>query len=331
MKNVNALFAAALLCLLALVGFEHRRVSGLQNSPHKTTFGAVTPTDISGISYNPIRWSPADGTARAALSTTGLLFRFAAQANDNALWTPVGTNPIDWRRFQTLPQDINLAYSFLDDLEISTSTPLVLGAILPRSSMTILTSGSGAAVTAQAANSNDEIGVLRFSTGTTATGVAGLSKRNSVNQGVILASQTTAMAGSRVRFQTLSTGAQEYNYFSGWNVSGADKVGLLYDRTIDTHWICQTCASSVCTSTPSSVTVAINLDYKLRVWKVAGESGARFLVNDVDPCSGLQTANFPSSARIAQDALLAKTVGITTPATVDVDEVEGFFDYGGGR
>jgi hypothetical protein len=274
---------------------------------------------------NLAKWKPADGAARVAIvpsSTDAPSLAF--QQAGAPLWTQLSTSNIDWHAIGLWPRDVNLAEAFWDDMQYSVAPT----GVLPFSGMSLLTSGAGSSVAPTAAVTSDEIGLMRYSTGTTATGAAGLSKRFGTNEGQILSLQSFGVADDRIKLTALSTAAQEYNYFSGWDAGANDRAGLLYDRTRSVNWLVTTINGGVSTFTDSGVAVAAGLQIRLVTVKLPGELGIRCLIQGAGVV-GLQTSNFPT-ARIARASLLSSTVGGTTK-TADTDWAGGVFDFGGGR
>ena len=168
-------------------------------------------------------------------------------------------------------------------------------------------------------------GILTLDTSTSSTGRAGYA-----------AGQSSALRGTadkimhahtRVRFPTLSTGTERYQFVAGYISSFTAEPGdgfyFRYDDSVSANWYCVTANNSSRTATDSTVAVATNTFQKLRIEidEIAGT--AKFYIDDVLKVTTSSSTNFPGSARDHGPGFnMRKSVG-TTSRTVDVD----YFGY----
>lgn len=253
-------------------------------------------------------------------------------SGDGSLWMPTGTSTrTDLRLLNTSPRSFDIAYAFMDDMDYPATTPFTTGAVLPFSGLAVVVSGAGSGAAPVAPTGDDEIGVFQITTGTTTTGIGGLSKRFGVNAGHKFTAQSYGVHDTRLRINTLSTAAQEFTCFIGYDVSGAaDRFGFLYDRAQSVNWLYVTKASGVETATDTAIPVTAGLIQRFTNVKPNGESAAYGYIDGALVTSGSgQSTNFPS-ARIGMHIAMTKSAG-GTARTADVDWVRGLFCYGGAR
>jgi hypothetical protein len=187
-------------------------------------------------------------------------------------------------------------------------------------------SGTGAATSAQATNDAGRVGLVRSTTGTTATG------RTSVNTG----SSAVRLGGGAWVYEksfniiTTSNSTERYQYLVGFfdaytAANQVDGVYFLYDEggvstgsTASVNWQCVTTSNSTRTFTNTATAVTQGTWVTLRIEVNAAANQVVFKVNGTTVAT--HTTNIPSGSgrETGFGWLLIKSVG-TTARTVDVD------------
>lgn len=191
-------------------------------------------------------------------------------------------------------------------------------------------SGTGAATSAQATDNSGRIGLVRSTTGTTATGRTAVT----TNISAIRLGGGTWVYETYVNIATLSTSAERYQLAIGFidattaanQVDGAyilyDEGGVSTGSTAAAYWQTVTTSNSVRTfnTSLSQVTVSAATWVKLRIEVNAAASSITFYVNG--SAIATHTANIPTAAgrETGFGWLLIKSVG-TTARTVDFDYI----------
>lgn len=187
-------------------------------------------------------------------------------------------------------------------------------------------SGTAAASATQATDATSRIGLLRTTTGTTATG------RSYVNTAasVLRLGGASWVYETHVNIATLSNGTERYQALFGFfdtytAANQVDGVYFLYDdggvstgSAASANWQLVTCSNSVRTFSTSSTAVAATIWVKLRVEINAAGTRADFFVDGVNV--GNITTNIPTgSGRVLGFGWgMIKSIG-TTARTMDVD------------
>lgn len=187
-------------------------------------------------------------------------------------------------------------------------------------------SGTAAACTAQSINSARRPGISRCTTGSTATGRAGLiTGLNSTALG-----QGTTTFETALFINTLSNGTDRYQLQAGFiDTNAANQVDgayLLYDEggvstgsTASANWQCVTASNSVRTFTTSSIAATNTAYHVLRVEVNPSGNSVSFFVDGVSACTA-HTTNIPTgTARATAHGIqVIKSVG-TAARLFDVD------------
>lgn len=225
---------------------------------------------------------------------------------------------------------VRKAYCYVNDFIQTVSTTTV------GSELAATNSGSGAATSAQATDAGNRIGLVRMTTGTTATGRTAINSAASV----IRLGGGETIYEAEVNVTTLSTGTERYQLliglFDGFTgVNQTDAVYFLYDEgqvstgsAAATYW--QTCTANNSTRTFNTsitqTTVAAATWVQLKIVINAAGNSVGFYVNNT--LISTHTANIPTSAgrETGFGLMLIKSVG-TTARTVDVDWMAFGIDY----
>lgn len=189
-------------------------------------------------------------------------------------------------------------------------------------------SGTGAATSAQATNDAGKVGLVRSTTGTTATG------RTAVNSG----SSAVRLGGGSWVFEksmnitTTSNSTERYQYLIGFfdaytaanQIDGAyflyDEGGVSTGSTALGNWQCVTTSNSTRTFSNSGTAVTQGTWVTLRIEVNAAANQVIFKINGTTVAT--HTTNIPSGSgrETGFGWLLIKSVG-TTARTVDVDYI----------
>lgn len=146
--------------------------------------------------------------------------------------------------------------------------------------------GTGTAediLTSGALMDTNSYGVVRLSTGTTATGRAWINSQASWIQ---LGVGTNGVVEFRAKIPVLSTALQRFAYYLGWmdgNSSGQPTNGIYFlysDNVLDGDWALRTVAGGVASTVDTNIPVAANTWYRVRFEWTAASSVAIY-INDV--------------------------------------------------
>lgn len=183
--------------------------------------------------------------------------------------------------------------------------------------------GTGASAVsnfAQVTSANDSVGVMELSTGTTTTGNAGIS----LSTGCFVLGYGQFFAEWRVMIPTLSTGAQQFDFYAGFldTITGGDQtngVYFQYNQASSTLWRACTASGSVRTKN-NNTTVVAGTWYKLGILINAAASSVGFYINDT--LVATNTTNIPTGAELTPaigfGTKITKLLG-TTARVVDID------------
>ncbi len=181
-------------------------------------------------------------------------------------------------------------------------------------------SGTGAANTLVTTNQgSNQVGIVQFTTGTTATGRAALALAPTSQ----FFGGGVAMFEMLVRIPTLSVVAQEYIIRLGFGdlVTGADHVDGIYfeyNRLTNVNWLLKTANNSVRTSTDSTVAVAAGAWIKLKAIVNNNGTNVDYYINGT--LVGSVTTNIPTTvARVSGPTLIIVKSAGTTGLTMLVD------------
>lgn len=191
-------------------------------------------------------------------------------------------------------------------------------------------SGTGAGNSSVNATDRNRPGILRLSTGTTATGRAAIS----TNGSAIGFSGGKWIWEEDINLTQLSDGTNRFQLLAGFfdtytTVNQIDGAYFLYDEggvstgsTASANWQLVTVNNSGRTFTPTSAVVATGSYTRLKIEVNAAGTGVAFYVNGVQVGGGTITTNIPTaSARVTGfGELLIKSLG-TTAVTCDIDYI----------
>ena len=172
------------------------------------------------------------------------------------------------------------------------------------------------------------IGVVRSTTGTTATGRSAVSTAANV----FVLGNGTWVYETPVNVTTLSTSVEGFAFLSGFidvtnAVNQVDGVYFLYDErgsstgsTASANWQCVTSSNSVRTFTTTTTAVGANSWVVLRIEINAAASSVVFKIDNVTVAT--HTTNIPTGTgrETGFGWLIMKSVG-TTARTVDLDYI----------
>jgi hypothetical protein len=177
---------------------------------------------------------------------------------------------------------------------------------------TALQAGTGAATSFTVASTTTRFGIASSTTGTTATGRAGLGSA-AVTQ--VVFGQGYCEFETAVRIPTLSTVTETFVVQAGWGDSltaaSVDSVEFQYTNAPSLTWNCVTRSNNVETRTAVGANVAANTWYILKIEVNAAGTEAKFYLNDA--LVATHTTNIPTGTARATGALvqIRKTLGIT--------------------
>jgi hypothetical protein len=218
----------------------------------------------------------------------------------------------------------NRKYNSIIDDDFIANTPAGLNGWIS----TVSGTGAAIAVSNTLSNSN-HIGILNFSTGTTATGRSVLSLTNAMSN--FLLGSGALICQTLINIPTLSNGTQRFNLRLGFgdNIASGDNVDGVYfeyDDSLSANWRICSSANSVRTKTNTSVAVALGWTTLGFILNAAGNS-IDFYINGVSV--GNITTNIPTSAGRNCEPILKieKTIGATSSSfSVDYFNSEIIFN-----
>lgn len=186
-------------------------------------------------------------------------------------------------------------------------------------------SGTDAATDSLAALVTDNaVGIVQSSTGTTATGRAGVGGYAAA----MYFGDGATVWEARVRVPTLSTGTERYQLVVGFmdtmtaanQVDGAffayDEGGVGNGLGASANWRAVTTSNSTRSNADTTIAVAAATWYRLRIEVNAGGTEAKFYINGT--LRATLTTNIPTARTFGFGHLIIKSVG-TTARTFDVD------------
>ncbi len=198
---------------------------------------------------------------------------------------------------------------FFDDFESQVTTGIVWTA----------SNATGSEAVAIVTPTDNALGVLTFTTSTSATGRACLYRALT---GTILG-KGEYIFEARVNITALSTVAQEFSFSVGLHDNTAktatDGVYFTYDRAVSgVNWQCVTANNNIRTTTASAVPVAAATWVRLKAVVNAAGTSVTYYINDVSVAT--IATNIPTAVNrvTGPRILLLKSVG-TTASTVNVD------------
>lgn len=213
-------------------------------------------------------------------------------------------------------------FRFLDDLPAETSTTATPGEVCIESN-----TGTSAASSLQATAAANRTGVIRSTSGTTATGRADLLCQAN---NTILVGEGSIVFETAVNVATLSNGTDRYSLHAGLfdnttAVTHTDAVQFVYDEggtvtgcSASANWQMYTASNSTRTCTATSTAVSAGSWTRLTLVVNAAGTSAEWFVNGTSV--GTVSTNIPTgSARVTgMGSMLLKSAG-TTARTVDFD------------
>ncbi|WP_407522654.1 hypothetical protein PDL71_15410 [Lacibacter sp. MH-610] len=258
-------------------------------------------------------WQQTEVVNKTSIATGDLL----QWDNTNSEWDNVKLDSILKKRFE---YQTRVAYDYHNEF-INT-----VGTAAPGADVVALNSGASAATSAQTTDATNRVGLVRTTTGTTATG------RSYVNT----ASAAIRLGGgwwkyeTMVNVTTLSTGTERYQLLFGFfdtytAANQVDGVYFLYDEggvstssAASANWQIVTASNSARTFTTTSTAVSAATWVRLTVIVNADATSAQFFVNGTSV--GVHSTNIPSGTgrELGFGWGMIKSVG-TTARTLDVD------------
>lgn len=219
-------------------------------------------------------------------------------------------------------------YNLYDDFMGGTTT-------VPGDPWQTWSGGSGALVTSVSTNiTSNHPGILRGTTGTTATGRCGFGlapSATTVTNGIVIGTNTYTEEWL-INLQQLSTVAEEFVLSLGLKRNAtadtqANGVLFKYDRaTYGTNWQCETVSASTTTRTDSAVAVVDSSTWmKLRI--EANTTNCKFYIDGV--LVATHTTNIPTT-NVCSGWKINKTVG-NTPVTGEVDYFRAYTRFSSAR
>jgi hypothetical protein len=181
----------------------------------------------------------------------------------------------------------------------------------------VLNSGTGAGITN--VQTNSPMGVIQFTTGSTATGV---SMFRHANNNAFQNGTTTKVFKARVRITQLSTALQTFTFRTGFsntvaNADGSQSVTIRYTHSENSgNWTCCSRQNNVETTANSAIPVVANQWYELEVR--VNTTNATFYIDGT--LVATITTNLPTSGGaqyfgyVIQTSKSVGTTGVTTQA-----------------
>lgn len=196
-------------------------------------------------------------------------------------------------------------------------------------------SGTGSGYGQSGASVASHPGIIRLSTGSTASGYSATWINDAGNIGVVLGAGDSWRHETVLRVPVLSTGAQQFTARTGFgegtgSTDGADSCIFKYNEALNGGRWQGSCSSNSTTSTcDTTVTVAAGTWYRLTILVNAAGTSADFRINGVSRCT--VTTNIPGSARQTSiQTTVSKSVG-STSRDIDVDYIGFESQFGTSR
>lgn len=313
MKNVNAAFAAALVCLLALLGFEHHRVSSIQS-------GKSAPAHLFGAAVNPS--VPPMLHASSHISTGTDAISDATTTQDGLESAATALLLAQWQAGPT-------KFTF-DNEEFKAGGTSAGASTIAANATTLLTgtvnwrafaSGTASRIDLTTAGQTAaHAGIVRIDTGTATTGLAALVRGAGSTPNTTLGSGQSFHQKWWTMWTTLSDGTNTFQSTLGWTQGAAaptDGCFANYSSAAPASGqiICQMCNTSTCAQgtggTPPTVVGGtwyhVNVD-----WDGTNCSCAVDGVN-----IGSTSSNVPA-AQLVSGVVIVKSAGATA-RNEDVD------------
>lgn len=299
-------------------------VTSLAGTANQINVSAATGAVTLSLSNNAILPGTASVTVpigttaqRPGSPTTGMI-RFNSDLNYLEAYY--------WGDWQPIVNGDNGGNSVFDDFQTEIGVSTAFGSL----NWTASSSGTAAAITNVATgvdSTNQAIGTIQISTGTTATGRSGMSRGNTS----VLFGYAYHMSEWRVWVPTLSTGTQTFAYFVGfddnYNTTGdaANGAYFLYDTAgtfgaASVNWQICTANASTRTKTTTGTAVSATGFVKLGIQVNAAGTSVDFFINGTNV--GTITTNIPTGTAFGTGTKIIKSAG-TTARTVIVD----YFKY----
>lgn len=266
MKNVNKLFAAALVCLLALIAYEHSRVSAVQTGG---AIGATTTVDDSTLKQTPKAHAASHkggGSDAIDVATTSVSGLHAAA--DKTAWDQFFTDG---------PRSAQVEFDdFIFGGNSADGAPTITTAV-PFSKLqwrpSIANSATLKVVTTQQDASHG--GILQFETITNTASSVGIGRFPTTSTPSFkIGSGQALYYETDFRIEDLSDGTNTYVWEFGWaqamGVAITDGVFMAYSSASPSsgNFVLRTCASSSCTTGTGGSTATAAAD----TWYRAGLS-----------------------------------------------------------
>lgn len=239
----------------------------------------------------------------------------------------VGTTGLVFMRASTGGSP-RLSYSWTTDFAAGVAT-IANGVAMPGTELFASLAGTGTSFALNSTgtgNSLTEIGIATASTGTTATGAAGI-----INLGAEFDWATNAAVwfSCKLEIPTISTSSDKFSGHCGTISSGfAAGVWLSWDSDADAHWMLNVKAAGTTTQASTATITAGQWDHGF-VWKNAGDAQVHWAINGVqqtDPA----TTNTPITTPTGPDFDIIKSAGLNA-RTIQADWFAGAYYYPLGR
>ena len=229
----------------------------------------------------------------------------------------IGTSALVFVRVNQIGQ-YTTGFSIVEDFRMGVAAPAA-GAAFGDTNMIANPAGTSAAVTTNSnsgtGNTGTEIGIATFSTGSTATGSAGVNTLG--NTCAMFATNSAVFFSTKVNIPTASTGAQQHRVEIGGSPSQASSVWVQADAVVNANFQLNVKSATAggTTTVTGSVGPSGGSTYdEIIVWKDAGSNQIHWAINAVqqtDPA----TTNTPIADLVGPLWNHQKVAGITTAAT----------------
>jgi hypothetical protein len=304
MKNAK-LFAAALVCLFAALGYEHFRVSALRTP---TAIGASTESAAPVKAHAPSHVTGGTDVIANAIGGTGGAAGLESAA-DKLLWTQLmsGSRYVSFETEEFQSGGIASGSGVITNAT-TVAFPANLGWRVASSGTasagTLVTTGQTAA----------HFGIIQIETGSTTTGGTGLTRNATNVQNVIVGSGQDWTQRWAFQIPTLSDGTNTFiwraGYLSTLTSTPADGLFISYSSGAPENGkiICRACNTSVCTDlTTNAPTLSAGQWYQgTNHW-----DGTNYSCEIDDVSLGTTASNIPT-ATLQEGTGIQKTAGGTT-------------------